>query len=523
MTYGVQVVMEKSSGSILRNLLLVASLLVVGVAAGVLFTAKWEWTAPTNAAQTAAAPPVNVYAANTTPYLTPSGESPFVAVAKRVAPTVVNITSDHKVASDDQFQDFFRDSPFWEFFHRDFGTTPRGQGKAPRQRTERVPAAGSGIIISRDGYILTNNHVVSESDHVTVKTQNGHEYKATIVGTDPETDVAVIKVDHSFDGSEVALMGNSDSLEVGDWAIAMGNPLGLNWTLTVGVISAEGRSNLAIQGGGPSYQNFIQTDASINFGNSGGPLCNIHGEVIGMNTAINPSGQGIGFAIPINMARKVVDQIRVKGSVSRGYLGMLPRELTPELRSALNMSDDQGGVFVERVDKNTPAEKGGLKAGDVVIELNGKKMTDVTSFRMGVADNPPGSKINMTVLRDGKIDNMYFTLGDRSQLASLMGKEDETKPGKESWLGIAVEPVTDEVARALELSSTEGVIVTEVDPDGPAAGKLQERDVVVEIDRKSVNNLGDFRIIADQLKNSKKAVLFRVIRSGQKTFEAIEP
>jgi Do/DeqQ family serine protease len=508
--------MAKSGVNLTRNLLVVATLVMVGIAAGVLFTANWDLTAPIKA-QSAA--PVNIrYAANSIPLVNESGQSPFVAVAKRVAPTVVNITSDRKVTESDQMGDMFKDSPFWEFFHQN---TPQQRQRTPKQYHE--PATGSGIIISRDGYILTNNHVVKDADKLTVKTQDGREYKATTVGTDPETDVAVIKVDHEFASADVALIGNSDSLEVGDWAIAMGNPLGLEWTLTVGVISAKGRSNLSIAGGGPSYQNFIQTDASINFGNSGGPLCNIHGEVIGMNTAINPSGQGIGFAIPISMAMDVVDQIRDKGTVSRGYLGLLPRELTSELRSALSLPDGEAGVFVERVDKDTPAEAGGLKAGDVITQFDGKTIADVTQFRMAVAAKQPGAKISLQVLRDGKKDMMDFTLGDRSKLAALMGKEDKSVPANETWMGIKVEPVSEQVAKALDLESTDGVIVTEVDQDGPAADKLTERDVIVEIDRKPVGTIADFRRIAGELKNSKKAVLFRIIRNGQKTFEAIEP
>jgi serine protease Do len=295
----------------------------------------------------------------------------------------------------------------------------------------------------------------------------------------------------------------------------------------VGVISARGRSNLAIQGGGPSYQDFIQTDAAINFGNSGGPLCNIHGEVIGVNTAINPSGQGVGFAIPINMAMKVVDQLRSSGAVSRGYLGLLPRELTSELRSAVDLPKNENGVFVERVDKGTPAEEGGLVAGDVILEFSGHKMADVQQFRMLVADQKPGQSVTARVWRDGKTQDYTFMLGDRAKLASFLGrgeKQGEEQPtGKESWLGVEVEPVTEAVARALELDGVYGVIVTDVDQDGPAANKLQERDVIIEIDRKSVDSIDDFRNISKTLKKDKRAILFRLIRNGVRTFEAIEP
>jgi Do/DeqQ family serine protease len=510
--------MYSSNGSIRKNFVIVLSLITIGVIAGVLLTARMDWTAPSNAQN--AAPPVNMnYPAASTSYLDSNGESPFVAVAERVSPTVVNITSDRKMGRAQTMDEFFQDSPFWEFFHRG---QPDNQPRS-KQKEMTVPSTGSGIIISRDGYIMTNNHVVEDAAKVTVKLHDGHEYTAKIIGADKETDVAVIKIEHEIDPSSVALIGNSDNIKIGDWAIAMGNPLGLDWTLTVGVISAKGRSNLAIQGGGPSYQDFIQTDASINFGNSGGPLCNIHGEVIGVNSAINPSGQGIGFAIPINMAMKVVDQLRSNGKVARGYLGMAPRELTAEFKSAVGLPDNASGVFVEKVDKNTPAEKGGLEAGDVITEFGGTKITDVTQFRMKVADYAPGSEVSAKILREGKAKELSFTLGDRSQLASFLGKGNEPEPANESWLGLSVGEINQTMARALELDEAGGVIVTDVDPDGQAAGKIQERDVIIEIDRQPIKDIADFKRIANEYKDRKKAILFRIIRNKQKTFEAIEP
>lgn len=501
-----------SGNKTIRNSLLTAALMVIGMGAGILLTSNLHWTTSVTAQDIA--PPVNVaYPAQAVPLITESGESPFVAVAERVAKTVVNVTSDRKVERMSA-DEFFKDTPLWEFFH---WNVPR------RDREYIVPSTGSGIIIGREGYILTNNHVVEEAERLTVKAHDGEEYDAVIIGTDPETDVAVIKVDHTFSGEEVALPGNSDEIKIGDWAIAMGNPLGLDWTLTVGVISATGRTNLAIAGGGPSYQNFIQTDASINYGNSGGPLCNIHGEVIGVNSAINPSGQGIGFAIPINMAMKVVDQLRESGKVARGYLGMLPRELTSDLRSAVGLEDGRTGVFVERVDDATPADKGGLEAGDVIVEFAGKKIADVTQFRLLVADQPPGSPVSAKVVRDGKEKKLSFVLGDRSELVGLFGQSGEPEPAAESWLGVEVENISSDVAKALGLEEVSGVIVTEVDPDGPASRKLKERDVIIEIDRLEVANLSDFKRIAEKYKDTRKALLFRVIRNGSKTFEAIEP
>lgn len=491
-----------------------AGLVLAGVLAGVMLTAKLHVDEQAVAQVSEAAPRVNAEFAQYNTLINDHGESPFVAVAERVGPTVVNISSDKVIKGNDPMDEFFNDSPLFEFFHK------RDNNSRPREF--HAPSTGSGMIISRDGYILTNNHVVEDADEVKVKTQNGKEYIARIVGADPETDVAVIKIDHDFAPNEVALIGNSDQLRVGDWAIAMGNPLGLEWTLTVGIVSARGRSNLAIAGGGPSYQDFIQTDASINFGNSGGPLCNIHGEVIGVNTAINPSGQGIGFAIPINMAMKVVDQLREHGKVARGYLGMLPRELTAELRSATGVESDVDGVFVERVDPKTPAAEGGLEAGDVMTEFNGQTIKDVQQFRMAVADVPPGQSVRAKVIREGKAKSLEFVLGDRTQLASFLGQGQEAPEPSGNWLGIDVGQVNESMARALRLDGTYGVIINEIEQDSPAREKLREGDVIIEIDRKPVDDITSFKQIAAGLRNSDKAVLFRIVREGVKTFEAVE-
>jgi serine protease Do len=284
-----------------------------------------------------------------------------------------------------------------------------------------------------------------------------------------------------------------------------------------------GRSNLSIAGGGPSYQDFIQTDASINFGNSGGPLCNIHGEVIAVNTAINPSGQGIGFAIPINMAMKIVKQLRESGIVARGYLGMLPRELTTELRSAVGLSASDDGVFVERVDPKTPAEQGGLEAGDVIVKFGDTKVNGVKGFRMAVADYPPGSSVDADILRNGEQKRLNFVLGNRSELASLFGQEPEPEVPSGRWLGIEVGEINEAMARALKLDGTYGVIINNIEDESPADEKLREGDVIIEIDRQPVDDVNDFKKVAAGKRNSSKALLFRIVRNGTKTFEAIEP
>ncbi len=503
-----------------RNLIVTVSLVLAGLVAGVLLTARMDWTEASTAQ--GVAPPVNMHYAALAGAVNESGESPFVAVAERVAPTVVNITSDRKVTSSGDAREFFRNSPFWEWFH------PDGQEdqRQPRRREYHAPSTGSGMIVSRDGYILTNNHVVEDADKVTVKTQDGKEYSAEIVGKDPDTDVALIKVGHEFAAHEVAAIGNSDEIKVGQWAIAMGNPLGLEWTLTVGVVSAKGRTNLAIQGGGPSYQDFIQTDASINFGNSGGPLCNIHGEVIGVNTAINPSGQGIGFAIPINMATKVMKQLKESGTVARGYLGIRPRELTPALKRAVGFPEAQNGIFVDMVEKDKPAAEGGMKESDIITKFNGRNVDNVDHFRMLVADNPPGSHVTAEVFRNGDYKALDFTLGDRRELATLMGQEQggvEEQEEPQQFLGIQVEPITESLARALELDDTYGVVITDIEPDSPSAEQLRERDVIIELDRREVNDIGDYRSIVGSLQGSDKTILFRIIRNGNRTYVAVEP
>ncbi len=508
--------MEQKSRSTLKNLLIVVGLSLACIGLGVLLSAKFQWTPSSNAEE-------SLLKANSPSAALPGvaeGSSPFVPVVNRVKPTVVTISTERKVGNVEEWDPFrfFEDSPFWEFFHRE-----RVEPQKPR--SYRVPSSGSGIIVSKSGYILTNNHMVEDAVEVKVKLADGTEQKAEIVGADSETDIALIRIDADLDDSQVAVLGNSDEIQIGDWAIAIGNPLGLDWTVTVGVISAKGRTNLPIQGGGPSFQDFIQTDASINFGNSGGPLCNIRGEVIGMNTAINPSGQGIGFAIPMNLATKVVEQLKSSGKVSRGYLGMMPRELTPELREAVGVNKDTQGIFVERVDTDTPAEKGGLEAGDIVIEVDGKPMHDVTQFRMDIADHAPKSKVTMKVIRDDKEKLLSFTLADRADYASRLGIQTPGEPEKEeeAWLGIRVEELTASKAEAMKLKDAEGVVITEVDPDGPTHNKLRVGDVIVKIGRMEIKDISDYREATKKLEGRKEAILFRLIRNGVKTFEAVEP
>ena len=318
---------------------------------------------------------------------TPAPDNPFVRVAAQVTPSVVNISTvmtGKGRAPSEQSRPFGNDPYFRDFFDRFFEGMPR---RRPG------PGLGSGVIIDKSGLILTNNHVIKDADEITVRFANKQEAKGKIVGTDGNTDLAVIRVT-AKDDLPVAILGNSDSLRVGDWAIAIGNPFGLDHTLTVGVISATGRSEVGIA----AYENFIQTDASINPGNSGGPLLNIRGEVIGINTAIVAMGQGIGFAIPVNMARKVIDDLVKKGKVTRGWLGIGIQPLTPELAKSFGLQVGEG-VLINQVMPGSPAESAGLKTGDLIQGVDGKTIKDPRQLQRVIGETDIGKTVEVSILR----------------------------------------------------------------------------------------------------------------------------
>ncbi len=403
------------------------------------------------------------------------GESPFAAVADRALPAVVFVDVKKKAGgSDDMPDDFFH------FF----------QGPGNRQRT--VPSSGSGFIIDPKGFVLTNNHVVKDAEDITVTLEDKRTFKAKVVGTDPQTDVAVIKID----GERLPTLplGDSDQLRVGDWAIAIGNPLGvLRGSVTVGVISARGRSGLDIFGGTPQFQDFIQTDASINFGNSGGPLCNIRGEAIGINTAINPSGQGIGFAIPINLARHVADQLIAHGVVKRAMMGVMLADLTPELADGFGIPG-RDGVVIQRVIAGSPAEKAGLRRNDVVVAFDGEPVTDRAKLQLKVADTPTGKRVPLEILREGKRMTLSITLSERDEkfLAQNDNSTEQPEPrqaqteAKAGLGGFTVRAMSAVERRAFGAG---GVVVVNV-KDGSAAEEagLQPNDVIEEVNTQPVTS-----------------------------------
>lgn len=421
----------------------------------------------------------------------------FEKVAEVALPAVVNISTDQKVKVR-PFTSPFGDNPLFRDFFEDFFND-----LMPREREYKSTSLGSGFIISKDGYIVTNDHVVRNADEITVKLNDKRVFKAKIVGRDPKTDIAVIKV--SADNLPVLKLGNSDKLRIGQWAIAVGNPFGLNGTLTMGVISAKGRSNLGIE----TYEDFIQTDASINPGNSGGPLLNIYGEVIGINTAIIATGQGIGFAIPINMAKNIINQIIDKGKVERSWLGVGIQKLTPELAASMNISVKEG-VLINRIYENSPAEKAGLKEGDVVIECNGKKLEDPSDLQKIVISSPVGSSLTLKIIREGK-EKLVSIVTDKMPDDEKLEKSEIGK----NILGIKVRDMLPSEKKNAFYKS--GVVVTDIEPHSPGdmAG-IQEGDIIFTINQKAVKSVKDFNQIVKGIKKGSIINLF--LQRGNQTF-----
>ena len=439
--------------------------------------------------------------AESSPPLTRDYRSPFVEVAKRAGPAVVSISAEKIIRIRSPFEDFFNDP----FFRRFFGDL------FPREFTQREHILGSGFIIEYRGkrYILTNNHVVRGAENLIIKLQDGRTFKGKeveIVGTDPRTEVAVLRINTKEDLPTIPI-GDSDALEVGEWVIAIGNPFGLSGTVTVGVVSAKGRSDIPLESG-PVYQDFIQTDAAINPGNSGGPLLNIKGEVVGINTAILTEGFsrgniGIGFAIPINMAMRVLEELVTKGKIVRGFLGIRPQELTEDMKKALSYEGE--GVFVAEVLKDSPAEKGGLKDGDIIVEFDGKKVTSLSKFRIMVASTEPGKRVKIKIWRDGKYRTLTVEIGEMPE--EIAGTEKKSS----EWLGIKVASVHSDEARRLGVYEDEGVVIVEVDPSSVAAmSGIKPGDVIKKIGRIEIKDMKDFEEAKKKYEKSKNPIILKI-------------
>jgi serine protease Do len=405
----------------------------------------------------------------------------FSALAAKVSPAVVNIQTVKTIKGGGRvFRHFFPnpwgDNGSRDFFERFFGPE--------RQREYKQRSLGSGFIISPDGYIVTNNHVVEGADQIRVILKNEKGFNATVVGRDPNTDLALIKI-KCKKPLAYARLGDSDKLNVGEWVVAIGSPFGLEQTVTAGIISAKGR----VIGSGP-YDDFLQTDASINPGNSGGPLLNMDGDVIGINTAIIASGQGIGFAIPINMAKGIINQLKQHGEVVRGWLGVQIQDLTDGLRDYLHAKGQKGALVLE-VMKGDPAQKAGIKAKDIITEVNGKPIESIHDLTRIIADIPVGNTAVVKALRDGKPKTFKVKISKRSEERASLDQSTDEVPDRD--LGIRVTEITPEMSRRYNLPEQDGVIVTEVSPESKAddAG-LQTGDVILEINRHPIKTEDDY-------------------------------
>jgi serine protease Do len=388
-------------------------------------------------------------------------EDAFTAVADRGTPAVVNVSTVPRKGSGaspeemERFREFFGE----EFFERYF-----------RRRREEPRASGSGVIVDPNGYILTNNHVIENAQDITVRLSDSRKFTARLVGRDAKTDLAVLKVD-APSPLPAAELGDSDRLRVGQWAIAIGNPFGLDRTVTVGIISATARTRVGLA----TYENFIQTDASINPGNSGGPLLNLDGRVIGINTAIVAAGQGIGFSIPINMAKDVMRQLIARGRVVRGWLGVAIQDVTDELAQTFGVKEREG-VLVADVIKGGPAEMAGLRPGDVVVEFDGASVTDVPQVQRHAAGALPGRAIRLVVVRDRARVPVLVTIGE------MPNEEPVAEAATDETWGLSVEPLAPDSGRRLGLPGSHGLVVTEVVPGGPAdRGGLRRGDVILDV------------------------------------------
>ncbi len=403
----------------------------------------------------------------------------FAALAEQVNHAVVNISTT-QVVRESPMQPFFgpqgpfRDLP--DELRRFFG------GEMPQGQNQTRTALGSGFIIDKEGLIITNNHVVEKADQIKIKTFNGKEYEAEVVGRDPKTDLALIRVKPDKDFPEPASLGDSDALRVGDWVMAVGNPFALGNTVTAGIVSAKGR----IIGAGP-YDDFIQTDAAINPGNSGGPLFNMDGKVVGINTAIVAQGQGIGFAIPVNVANNLIPQLK-GGKVVRGWLGIMIQDFTPDLAESFGVKETRG-VIVSDIVSGAPADNSDLQRGDVVVKFEGKAVEDANGLSRMVAGTPPESSVNLEILRDGKKKTIQITLG------TLPDEQEVPEPTREvaPW-GLTVQNITQEIARRFGLDVNEtGVVVTDVTRNSPAGdARIRPGDIVKEINRRKIQNLRDY-------------------------------
>jgi len=430
----------------------------------------------------------------------------FADLAERVAPAVVSIQTSGTVDLGQQpmlppgFEEFFGGGPFG----------PHGGGPG---RKHKSSGEGSGFVISADGFIVTNNHVVENMDEITARFLDGKELEAKVVGRDPKTDIALLKVDPKDQPLATIALGDSDAIRAGDWVVAIGNPFGLEHTVTAGIVSAKHRRDVS----GESYEDFIQTDAAINPGNSGGPLIDLQGRVVGINTAIRSDANTIGFSVPINQAKEILPQLKAEGRVTRGWLGVQIQEVTAPMAEQFGL-DEARGALVSQILPDTPAGKAGIQRGDVIVEFNGQKIGEWRDLPVIVAQAPVEKDAKVVVVRNGKPKELRVRIGrlpDDEQLAA----NDPTDQGAGAF-GLRLQDLTPALAEQLGMDDTEGVLVAEVDPAGPAAeAGIRRGDVIVEVDRSAVDSAQD---LAAKLGSTKKSALLLVRRGDNTLYVALE-
>jgi serine protease Do len=439
-------------------------------------------------------------------YSNPATPTSFADLADKVKNVVVNISTTQVVEENPLMPFLGPGSPFGNFFGPNqpkefFGNQPQGKMK--------THALGSGFVIGKEGLIITNNHVVEKATEIKIKLQTGKEYDAQLVGRDPKTDLALIQVTPDNDFPSPAILGDSEALRVGDWVMAVGNPFGLGHTVTTGIISAKSR----ILGAGP-YDDFLQTDAAINPGNSGGPLFNMKGQVIGINTAIIAQGQGIGFAIPVNMAKELLPQLKT-GKVIRGWLGLMIQDITPELAKSFGLKSAKG-VLISDVVKGSPSEKAGLSRGDVILRFDDKEIENAHKLSQLAAATTPDTLTKIDILRNGKEQTISLKVGTMSEEGQKIVSSEE----KSDW-GMIVQELTPQLAQQLGLEpGTTGVVISDIKEASPAAeAGLRPGDLITEVNRRGVKNLNDYQQALKQVKNGENLLL--LVKRGSGAFYAV--
>ncbi len=435
--------------------------------------------------------------------------STLAELVKNLKPSVVNISTTNTVKR--QFHPFNQpfdspygggeNDPFEDFFKRFFGDMPNQEF--------RQKGLGSGFIISKDGYIVTNNHVVEKADDIDVILEDGEQYKAKVIGKDAKTDIALLKIEPETDLPAVSF-GKSDVLEIGEWVVAIGNPFGLGHTVTAGIVSAKGRSL-----GLGSYDDFIQTDAAINPGNSGGPLFNLTGEVVGVNTAIIAGGQGIGFSIPASIAVHIINQLRSHGKVVRGWLGVLVQQITPEIAEGIKLENTKGALVAD-VTAGGPADKAGIQRGDVITKFNSETIEDMTELPKKVAMDSPGTKAELSLIRNGEKMKVNVVLGELPETVTKSAEAETQKNNVEDTLGLVVQDITPAIQQRLNLKESEGVIITNVLQRSPSwTAGLRQGDIILELNKKKITNTTEYKDLIKKIDENDN--LLFLIKRGENT------